>query len=399
MRASKVCPKCGAEGGDDDAFCENDGAALQPTGAAPAKKPARAPAPEPLSPERMGATRRVRAGKPAASAPAAGSTNAPTSCPSCHAKGSDDGDGYCNECGHKLEPSAGPAPRPPTRRSLEEALRAHQGPLARADIAEDKDPGLVRDHQQDATAIAEGSFEGQPWVILALCDGVSSSTKSGPAAALGSRTARDALAHFIKSGDIGHELIGPAVGAAIRAAHLAICGEIPGGGDDAPGATIVVALVFAGRVTVGWLGDSRAYWITGKGITQLTKDHSWVNEALARGEIQSAEGVDTALAHTITKCIGPLEVDGAVKEVTPEVMSRELGGPGTLVLCSDGLWNEVQDDEIGALVRGEEGRANAPSIARLLVTRALTRGGHDNVSVAVHTHDGGFGGRPPRPPS
>lgn len=274
-------------------------------------------------------------------------------------------------------------------------LAAHGSPAVkerpRTHVAELCDAGLWRPYNQDSTAIAEGlTPTGEPFTILVVCDGVSSSAHSERAARVASRSAKDALYHFARSSDIGHEAAPSAVGQAIKAAHLAICADHAASpAPDPPGTTIAAALVFRRRLTVGWVGDSRAYWLTPRGAELLTHDHSWVNEAIARGEVKDADEVQGALAHTITRCLGPLEVGDAPMEVEPDVRARDLAGPGIVLLCSDGLWNYApKATDIAAVMRAAPEEADARVVARLLINYALARGGQDNVSVALYAHLG-----------
>ena len=259
-------------------------------------------------------------------------------------------------------------------------------------------PGLRRPHNEDAIASAHGVTAGEPWTVLVVCDGVSSSSHADQAARVASRTACDALAHFASSGDVAHEAGSAAVASAIRAAHIAVCAqgiEIDSG--DPPGTTLVVSLSWRRRLTVGWVGDSRAYWISDRGAELLTRDHSWANEAIARGEVTAAEAALSPLAHALTRCLGPLEVVDAdappgaarhrIQEVEPDVRARDLPGPGWIVLCSDGFWNYFPAAaDVARLVKAL-GPAPSPGlIARRLVNEALLRGGHDNTTVLVHEH-------------
>jgi serine/threonine protein phosphatase PrpC len=269
------------------------------------------------------------------------------------------------------------------------AREEHAVPLGRGSIAELCDAGLWRPYNQDATAIDHGTTKsGEPFVVMVVCDGVSSSPYSERASRVAARAARDALGHFARSPDIAHEAAASAVGMAIRAAHLAICAQhVAEPVAEPPGTTIAVALVFRKRLTVGWVGDSRGYWLTSRGAEQLTHDHSWVNEAIARGEVKDADEVQGALAHTITKCLGPLEVGDVPLEIEPDVRSRDLAGPGLVMLCSDGLWNYApKPGDIAAVIRAASEETNAVEVARVLVNYALARGGQDNVSVAVYAH-------------
>ena len=253
------------------------------------------------------------------------------------------------------------------------------GPLGAA-----SDPGLVREHDQDATAFAEGSG----WAVLVVCDGVSSSTRSAEASALAARTTRDALAHFARSGDVDFEAAGGAVTTAIRAAHIATCAELGGGDEsDLPGTTLVAALVHHGRITIGWVGDSRAYWVGPGGAELLTRDHSWVTEVVTAGVMDERAARRAPEAHIITRCLWPLEVGSVIAEAEPEVRGRDVPGPGLLVLCSDGLWNYLDSpDDLARLVRAIDPGASAEGVARALVGYALSRGGNDNVSVVAYRH-------------
>jgi serine/threonine protein phosphatase PrpC len=253
-------------------------------------------------------------------------------------------------------------------------------------LAELCHPGLQRDHNEDATAIAAGGTEDDRWSILVVCDGVSSSTHAEQASTIASRTTRDALAHFARSGDIAFEGAASAMKSAISAAHVAVCATGIEHGDSAPpGTTIVAALVHKRRLTIGWVGDSRAYWISAGGCELLTHDHSWVNETVAKGEMTESEALAAPLAHALTKCLGPLEVgDGTIELIDPDVRVRPLPGPGHLILCTDGLWNYFpKASEIAALVHSAGALAHAGVLARVLVNHALVKGGFDNVSVAV----------------
>ncbi len=260
------------------------------------------------------------------------------------------------------------------------------------------DPGLRRPHNEDAMASAHGEAGGEPWTILVVCDGVSSSTHAEQASAVASKTACDALAHFARSGDVAHEAGASAVAAAIRAAHIAVCAQdLDTQGGDPPGTTIVVGLVWRRRLTVGWVGDSRAYWVSDQGAELLTHDHSWPNEAIARGEVTAEQAAVSPLAHALTRCLGPLEVvdpeatesrgKPRIAEVAPDVRARDLPGPGWIVLCSDGFWNYFPGAaEVASLVRAEGPGASPAHLARRLVNQALVRGGQDNTTVLVHQH-------------
>ena len=263
-------------------------------------------------------------------------------------------------------------------------------------VAELCDPGLRRHHSEDATATARVEVTGQPFTVLIVCDGVSSSTHGGEAAAIAASVARDRLVDFARENDADgawksaspehvDERVSRAVNDAIHSAHLAICGaEIAYGDGAPPGTTIVAAVVFREKLTVGWVGDSRAYWVSERRAELCTTDHSWVNDAIARGALTESDAMASPFAHALTRCLGPLE-GGASEGSRADVRTKALDLPGRLILCTDGLWNYFPAaDTIATLVRDAGKDAPASAVARFLVCRALAEGGGDNVSVVVH---------------
>jgi PPM family protein phosphatase len=267
-------------------------------------------------------------------------------------------------------------------------------------ITELSDRGLRRERNADASATA-ASASGS-WAVLVVCDGVSSSASAGRAASIAAETTRDALAAFARSGDHPLAAARAAMSSAIETAHAAL-GTIPlsvadGRGDgrkadrigkrepEPPGTTVVAALVLGRTLVVGWVGDSRAYWISPSGAELLTRDHSFAAESVLRGEMTEAQAMASPLAHALTRCLGPLEagVDSRA-EAGPDLCTRALSSPGYVVLCTDGLWNYFPTAlDVASVVRVAGAGASTALIARCLVNHALARGGADNASVAVY---------------
>ncbi len=243
------------------------------------------------------------------------------------------------------------------------------------------DKGMKRAQNEDSASVEMGDG----WTALVVCDGVSSSNHAGVAAEIAAATASATLAHIARSRELSGNAAVQAVSTAIRAAHAAVCShrfEHKAVGEP-PGTTIVVALVAADRAIVGWVGDSRAYWVTQEGGEVLTQDHTWVNEAVASGEWTEKEAMQQPLAHALTRCLGPLEWDGS-GTVEPDVAVHDLHGPGFLLLCTDGLWNYFSTAaEIARLIDPTMGVSEA---AERLVNGALAAGAHDNVTVALYRH-------------
>jgi protein phosphatase len=122
------------------------------------------------------------------------------------------------------------------------------------------------------------------------------------------------------------------------------------------------------------VGDSRAYVLVDGTLTRLTEDHSYVEEMLRRGEITPREAIDHPNRHILTRALGV--------EETVEVDSWKVDLPegARVLLCSDGLTNEVDEDELEVLL----GEGQDPDeVAARLVDRALEHGGNDNITVIV----------------
>ncbi|MEX2230277.1 MAG: hypothetical protein WEB13_11640, partial [Dehalococcoidia bacterium] len=141
--------------------------------------------------------------------------------------------------------------------------------------------------------------------------------------------------------------------------------------------TLVVALVRDGRAWVANVGDSRAYALVGATLTQVTADHSWVEEEIRAGRLGRDDPRAAAQRHVITRAIGggaPLAVD----RFGPLALARG----DALLLCSDGLHGYVSDAAIADALAPTDASA-----ADRLVALALDRGGIDNVAIALLVED------------
>lgn len=140
------------------------------------------------------------------------------------------------------------------------------------------------------------------------------------------------------------------------------------------GATTVVAVVLEDRAVLAHLGDCRAYRVRGGVAQRLTADHTWVEERVAAGRISADEARVHPYRNVVTRALGVED------DADPTLVSTEFAPGDALLLCSDGLWGMVEDDELAAAARD---LPDARSIARTLVDLALERGGIDNITVAV----------------
>ena len=146
------------------------------------------------------------------------------------------------------------------------------------------------------------------------------------------------------------------------------------------GTTCVAAIVGEGIVTIGNVGDSRAYLLRAGRLSQITDDHSLVNEQVKSGLMTPEQAAASRFRNRITRAMGLLD------DVVPDVTAHPLQAGDALLLCSDGLTTEVDDLTIARLL------AQSPdpqSACDQLVAQALHNGGSDNVTVVV-LHYGAF---------
>jgi serine/threonine protein phosphatase PrpC len=276
-------------------------------------------------------------------------------------------DGYCESCG-------GAQPRP----------RDHQE-LTADGVAGVTDRGLRHHRNEDAFTVAATRLPGgEPAVLAVVCDGVSSSARPDEASAAAVEAASAHLLTALQRGRRPDQAMREAIGEAARAvAELAKDGaRTPGGSQNAPACTYVSAISAAGLVTIGWVGDTRAYWIPDDRESavayRLTEDDSWAARVVAIGLMSEADAYADPRAHAITGWLG-----ADAEEIEPHTVSFTPHVPGVLLVCTDGLWNYAEAAaDLAERVR-PDARAEPLAAARELVDFAVTAGGHDNITVAV----------------
>lgn len=144
--------------------------------------------------------------------------------------------------------------------------------------------------------------------------------------------------------------------------------------DSATMGSTLVALLIRGRAGVClWAGDSRLYRLRNHQLVQLSRDHSHVQELIEMGAITPEEASKHPHANVITRAVG-VEEPGFIDI---NVFSAQIGD--TFLLCSDGLYNTMEEADIGRLLGGRD----VQQAAEALVQLSLDRGAPDNVSVVV----------------
>lgn len=162
----------------------------------------------------------------------------------------------------------------------------------------------------------------------------------------------------------------------IQKAHRAIVQQTPGGGS-----TLTGVLALGDQLTIAHVGDSRAYLIHEDGrLELLTRDHSLVKRLVELGQITTDEAAVHPQRNVLYRALGQGE------PIDAEISTTPLPPSGHLLICSDGLWGLVSEDEIFRIVTSSRSPAEA---CQRLVEAANEAGGPDNISAILVRVPGG----------
>lgn len=157
---------------------------------------------------------------------------------------------------------------------------------------------------------------------------------------------------------------------AVNEAQRAIQREAPGSGT-----TLTAALVLGHQITIAHVGDSRAYFVYPDGrIESVTRDHSLVQRLQELGHITAEEAENYPHRNVLYRALGQGEI------LEPDIFSIGFPQPGIMMICSDGLWGVVSEQD---LVRSINEAPNLQRACQNLVTAANLAGGPDNISVVL----------------
>lgn len=216
-----------------------------------------------------------------------------------------------------------------------------------------------RPYQEDSV-LAETLADGR--TLIAVADGMGGHAAGEVASALALETLTEAVAE------------GKSLGEAFELANSRVHRMASEPGKQGMGTTLVAVLVDGEEFSIANVGDSRGYILSGDGIRQLTDDHSFVAEAMKRGQSEE-EAMATPWRDALTRSIG-----------TEDHVEVDVFGPFPLesdsafLICSDGLYKTLTDDDLKT-VFGKS--VNADGAAQSLVTAAFEKGSDDNISVAI----------------
>lgn len=239
--------------------------------------------------------------------------------------------------------------------------------------------GKQREHNEDsifALSIATGGeTSNSPIGLFVVADGMGGHQYGEVASSTAARTLAGYLLkhfhpHIIDPSASMDESIQDLMRSAINEAQRAVTQAAPGSGT-----TLTAAFVLGQQVTIGHVGDSRAYAIHPYGGGEpLTRDHSLVKRLEELGQISSEEAAIHPQRNVLYRAIGQGE------QLEPDIFTARFPQAGYLLLCSDGLWSVVSDNKLFEMV------TSAPDLqgaCHSLLAAANEAGGPDNISAIV----------------
>ncbi len=240
------------------------------------------------------------------------------------------------------------------------------------------DPGMVRSHNEDSVA-----FDAELGLVV-LADGMGGYNAGEVASGIAVSVTMTEITQFLQAGgsfsahdeahgaEYGVALIGDNICRANASIYHAANSQPQYAG---MGTTIVAALFYDNRVVVGHVGDSRMYRLRDDKLSLLTRDHSFLQEQIDSGVITQAEARFSRNKNLVTRAVG---ID---EEVEPEVHVHDVRVGDIYLLCSDGLNDMVDDEEIENTLYAMQ--SNLPMAVEQLIQMANDMGGRDNVSAIL----------------
>ncbi len=240
--------------------------------------------------------------------------------------------------------------------------------------------GLERKHNEDVLFVLTGNSAGEERLsdfgLFIVADGMGGHRSGEIASAIAARTVAKHLTQetFLSLFEIepshGDRLpLLDVLKNAILDANQQVVRTLPGGGT-----TLTTVLLIGDQMTIGHVGDSRAYVINDNEAKVITRDHTFVERLLELGEVTQEEASIHPQRHVLYRAIGQGDA------LKADVFTHPTPHGGKLLLCSDGLWGVVSDDDILDIVTHA---SNPQEACDRLVHAAILGGGPDNISTVL----------------
>lgn len=263
-----------------------------------------------------------------------------------------------------------------TRPLSEETLYNYMGE-GHLVFGQSSDVGMVRTNNQDAAhsffTISHSVDERPDFGFFIVADGMGGHHDGEKASAIAARTVATQIMSTIYQpillGKENDEPISDALAAAVQKANSDVIAKVPDGGT-----TVTTVVLINDLAHIAHVGDSRIYLVTANGIERLTRDHSLVQRLIELDQLTPEEANDHPQKNVLYRALGQSDL------IDVDILTRRLPPKSAVLLCSDGLWNLVEDHEIADTVKGSPTPQDA---CNRLIALANKRGGNDNITVIV----------------
>lgn len=247
-------------------------------------------------------------------------------------------------------------------------------------VGQGSDIGKARQTNEDAFLILKSLTRTErellPVALFIVADGLGGHSKGEEASSLATKVAGGVIVQEIllpplrsQDSDIANRPIQEILTEAIMSANQAVS-EL----ESDAGTTLTLALVLGHSAHVAHVGDTRVYYLDDNGLRQITQDHSLVNRLVELGQISAQEAQQHPQRNSLYRALGQgpeLEVD---------TYFQPLKQDSRLILCSDGLWNAVSEEEMVDVIRSSSSPQEA---CNRLIDRANEHGGEDNITIVL----------------
>jgi len=240
--------------------------------------------------------------------------------------------------------------------------------------------GKQRDHNEDAlfslTTTLANNASNLPFGLYIVADGMGGHQHGEVASEIATRAMAEYIIKHLYTPLFSVKPQPPAESLqeiltnGVNAAHEAIIESVTGGGT-----TLTTILVLGKQLIIGHVGDSRVYRVDMHGIMRpLTRDHSLVKRLEELGQLTPEEAAIHPQRNVLYRALGQGE------PFEPEIITTPIPQPGYLLICSDGLWGVVPDEELGKIIIS----ASTPHQAcQTMVNAANDAGGPDNITAIL----------------
>lgn len=225
------------------------------------------------------------------------------------------------------------------------------------------DVGLQRSANQDSYYLSPAG------ALFIVADGMGGHTGGQEASRLATAAIEDYIANHQGSDTTSADLLEQAILSANEAV-LADQYEHPERSDM--GTTVVVLMIREGQFWCAHVGDSRLYLLRESGFFQLTQDHTWVAQAMKKGELTFEQLQQHPWRHVLSQCVGREDL------LSVETQRVDVESGDRLLLCSDGLTEDLSND---AIVMCLQSAQTCQGAVAMLVDAAKAQGGRDNITV------------------